>query len=210
MSKKKKEGLRRSCAKRRRRQFERRRRRRAGRKPSWSGSPRAQQQLQEETAHLTRGILTRLQAGRATAAAAARASHDPRAQGAEHAAAGTPSGAAAESNAAEAAAAVKDLADAEQQVAQARRQAEADLAHEQLQRLDDSIKSLVDRRSIRAAEAVRLEKLPRSTSRSPRPGRGCVEAGPRTSRSRRRDEPTRHEAGRRAAYQFLLRRRRRL
>jgi hypothetical protein len=53
----------------------------------------------------------------------------------------------------------KDLDDAQQQLADARRQAESDLANEQLARLDDSLKGLVDRQRHTNDETARLEKL---------------------------------------------------
>jgi hypothetical protein len=118
-----------------------------------------QRDVKEDTQHLAHE-LQRLQADRAAAAAARAGGHMNRAaQGAEPAAGGAPTGAAAEAEAAEAEAAEKDLAEAQQQLAAVRRQAEADLAHEQLQRLDDSLQALVDRQQHTIAETERLEKL---------------------------------------------------
>ncbi|HEV2969910.1 MAG TPA: hypothetical protein VGY55_07965 [Pirellulales bacterium] len=53
----------------------------------------------------------------------------------------------------------EDLDDAQQQLADARRKAESDLADEQLARLDDNLKGLVDRQRHANDETARLEKL---------------------------------------------------
>jgi hypothetical protein len=55
--------------------------------------------------------------------------------------------------------AAKDLDDAQQQLAEARRKAENDLANEQLARLEDSLKGLVDRQQHTNDETLRLERL---------------------------------------------------
>ena len=52
----------------------------------------------------------------------------------------------------------KDLDDAQEQLAKRRRQAEADLAQEQVARIEDSIKSLYDRQGQVMSETARLEK----------------------------------------------------
>jgi hypothetical protein len=56
-------------------------------------------------------------------------------------------------------AAAKDLDDAQQKLAEARRKAENDLATEQLVRLGDTLKGLVDRQQHVIDETLRLEKL---------------------------------------------------
>ncbi len=56
-------------------------------------------------------------------------------------------------------AAAKDLDDAQQKLAEARRKAENDLATEQLARLGDALKGLVDRQQHVIDETLRLEKL---------------------------------------------------
>jgi hypothetical protein len=120
---------------------------------------RRQQEVQEDTQHLAHE-LQRLQADRAAAAAARAAGHMHRAaHGAEQGANGGASGSPTENNAAEADAAEHDLAEAQHQLAAVRRQAESDLAREQLQRLDDSLQSLVDRQQHTITETTRLEKL---------------------------------------------------
>jgi len=110
-----------------------------------------QRQLQQDAEHLARQ-LQRLQAdkaGRSTSRASERLSRS--AAGAEKSS--------ADSAASDADAAAKDLEDAQQQLAAARRQTEADLAHEQLARLEDSIQGLVDRQQRAIDETGRLEKL---------------------------------------------------
>jgi hypothetical protein len=59
----------------------------------------------------------------------------------------------------QAAAAEKDLEDAQQQVAERRKQAEEDLAREQLARLEDSLKALHERQVKLIQETQRLEQL---------------------------------------------------
>ncbi|MEX2112471.1 MAG: hypothetical protein WD845_04760, partial [Pirellulales bacterium] len=59
----------------------------------------------------------------------------------------------------QAAGAEKDLEEAQQQLAERRRQAEADLAREQLAKLQDSLKSLHGRQQKLTVETERLEKL---------------------------------------------------
>jgi hypothetical protein len=55
--------------------------------------------------------------------------------------------------------ATSDLDEAQQQLAEARRKAEIDLATQQLARLDDSLKGFVDRQQHASDETVRLDKL---------------------------------------------------
>ncbi|HEV3415364.1 MAG TPA: hypothetical protein VG056_01060 [Pirellulales bacterium] len=112
---------------------------------------RRQSELQDEADRQARQ-LQRLQAERASSSLA-RAAGQMGSAG-KAAASGDHAGA---DNHAEAA--KRDLDDAQQQLADARRQAESDLANEQLARLDDSLKGLVDRQRHTNDETARLEKL---------------------------------------------------
>lgn len=112
---------------------------------------REERPLQDEADRLTRQ-LQRLQADKA-AGSLSRAG-DQISQAGRSAAAGD--GGQADNHAASAA---SDLDDAQQQLAEARRKAEIDLATQQLARLDDSLKGLVDRQQHASDETVRLDKL---------------------------------------------------
>jgi hypothetical protein len=112
---------------------------------------RQQRELAAEVDRLTRQ-LQRLQADKA-AASLSRASQQMD-RTSKSAGGGNSSGA---EKGAEAAA--KDLDDAQQKLAEARRKAENDLAIEQLARLGDTLKGLVDRQQHVIDETLRLEKL---------------------------------------------------
>jgi hypothetical protein len=112
---------------------------------------RQQRELEQEAARLARRLerLQAEQAGRSTADAVGKMGQ---------------AGSAGESGNAsdaeqQAAAAEKDLEEAQQQLAERRRQAEEDLAREQLARLEDALKSLHERQKKLTAETERLEKL---------------------------------------------------
>jgi hypothetical protein len=112
---------------------------------------REAQRLQDDTSHLARQ-LQRLQADKA-ANSLSRATEQMSKAG-KSAAAGN-GNQAGECTAS----AAKDLDDAQQQLAEARRKAEIDLATQQLARLDDNLKGLVDRQQHGIDETVRLDKL---------------------------------------------------
>lgn len=123
----------------------------AERKAELQRLSRQQHDLQQQAEHLVRQ-LQRLQAQRAAdAMAQAGNAMDRAGQSAEK---GDLSE--ADNNAA---AAQKDLDDAQRQLAETRRQAEADLAHQQLARLEDALKGLVDIQTRNVADTVRLDKL---------------------------------------------------
>ncbi|HTM55609.1 MAG TPA: hypothetical protein VL175_16395 [Pirellulales bacterium] len=112
---------------------------------------REQKQLEEETARLARR-LERLQAEKAGAQGARAADKMRQAQAAGEQGDGDAAGD-------QAAAAEKDLEEAQQKLAERRKQAEQDLAHEQMARLDDSLKSLHERQQKLVDETRRLEEL---------------------------------------------------
>ena len=123
----------------------------AERKAELQRLSRQQHDLQEQAEHLVRQ-LQRLQAQRAAdAIAQAGGAMDRAGQSAEK---GDLSE--ADNNAA---AAQKDLDDAQRQLAETRRKAEADLAHQQLARLEDALKGLIDIQTRNVADTVRLEQL---------------------------------------------------
>ncbi len=110
-----------------------------------------QKQLQEEASRLARK-LERLQAekaGRSTSGAAGKmAGAGSASEKGDAAAAGE-----------QAEKAEKDLEDAQQNLAERRRQAEEDLAREQVAKMQDSLKSLHERQKKMTAETQRLENL---------------------------------------------------
>lgn len=112
---------------------------------------RQQKQLEEETARLSRRLerLQAEQAGRSTAGAAGKMNQAQSAgrQGNESS---------AEEQAAQA---EKDLEEAQQKLAERRREVEEDLAREQLARLEDSLKSLHQRQEKLIQETQRIENL---------------------------------------------------
>jgi hypothetical protein len=112
---------------------------------------RTQQAVKDEVDRLTRQ-LQRMQADK-PAASLARAG-ERMGQTSKSAAGGDGGGAEKNSEAAD-----KDLDEAQEQLAEARRKAENDLANEQLARLEDSLKGLVDRQQHTNDETLRLEKL---------------------------------------------------
>jgi hypothetical protein len=112
---------------------------------------REQKQLEKEASRIARKLqrLQAEQAGRSTSSAAGKmAGAGEQGQQGEAGAAGE-----------QAEAAQKDLEEAEQQLAQRRKQAEEDLAREQLSKLEDSLKGLVDRQQKLIQETQRLEQL---------------------------------------------------
>jgi hypothetical protein len=122
----------------------------AERKADLERLARQQHDLQEQAEHLTRQ-LQRLQAQRAAdAMAQAAAAMNRASQAAEK-------GDAAEADS-NAAGAQKDLDDAQRQLAETLRKAAADLAHQQLARLEDSLKGLVDVQQRSLDDTIRLEK----------------------------------------------------
>lgn len=123
----------------------------AERKTELQRLARQQHDLQQQAEHLVRQ-LQRLQAQRAADATAQAGSAMGRAS--QSAKKGDSSD--AENNAA---AAQKDLDDAQRQLAETRRKAEADLAHQQLAKLEDSLKSLVDIQTRTVEDTLRLDKL---------------------------------------------------
>ncbi len=112
---------------------------------------RMQKQLEEEASRMARKLqrLQAEQAGRSTSSAAGKMAGAGQ-QGQQ----GEAGGAGQQAEAAE-----KDLQEAEQQLAQRRKQAEEDLAHEQLSKLEDSLKGLVDRQQKLIQETRRLAQL---------------------------------------------------
>ncbi len=111
---------------------------------------REQKKLEDETARLARR-LERLQAERA-GQTTSNAAADMNRSGS----AGQRGDAAAAEEQAERA--EKDLEEAQQQLAQRRRQAEEDLANEQLSRMDDALKSLLERQTKMIAETKSLDQ----------------------------------------------------
>jgi hypothetical protein len=123
----------------------------AARKAELQRLARQQHDLQEQAERLVRQ-LQRLQAQRAAdATARAGGAMKSAGQAAEQGEAGE-----AGDNAA---AAQKDLDDARRQLAEVRRKAETDLARQQLAKLDDSLKGLVDIQQRTLDDTIRLEKL---------------------------------------------------
>jgi hypothetical protein len=112
---------------------------------------RRQRELQEESTRLAHQLqrLQADQAARATTRAAEEMDQSGRAADDGD----------ADSSSRRAESAGKDLDEAQRQLAEVRRKAEADLAHEQLARLEDSLKGLVDRQQRMVEQTVRLEKL---------------------------------------------------
>jgi len=112
---------------------------------------REQKQLQEEAARLARRLerLQAEQAGRSANGAAGKM-----ADASEAGEQGDAGGADEQAEQAE-----KDLEEAEQKLAERRRQAEADLASEQMAKLEDALKSLHSRQEKLIGETERLEKL---------------------------------------------------
>jgi hypothetical protein len=127
---------------------------------------REQKQLQEETARLARR-LERLQADGAGQSGARAA--DRMRQAGE---AGDQGDAAAAEQQAEHA--EKDLEEAQQRLAERRRQAEEDLAREQMARLEDSLKSLHERQRKLIDETRRLEDLRSAAGRFSRAQLGTL------------------------------------
>ncbi|MCC6126167.1 MAG: hypothetical protein IT426_14490 [Pirellulales bacterium] len=123
----------------------------AGAKQAWRRLAEEQARLRQETEKLTRR-LERLTAQQA-AAAATRAAGEMGAAG-EAAAAGNGAGACQGAAAAE-----KSLAEAARQLDERKRQAELDLAVEQLARLEDSVKHLHAQQQKAGEETERLDKL---------------------------------------------------
>ena len=112
---------------------------------------RQQRELQQEASRMARRLqrLQAEQAGRSTAQAGGKM---------DQAGSAGEGGNAAQAEQ-QAGAAQKDLEDAQQQLAHRRREAEADLAREQLAKLEDSIKSLHERQKKLTGETERLEQL---------------------------------------------------
>lgn len=123
----------------------------AERKQKLERLTRQQEELEKQAARLARRLerLQAEQAGRSTAGAAGKM------QQAQAAGEQGDSQTADE----QAAQAEKDLEDAQQQLAERRRQAEQDLAQEQIARLEDSLKGLHARQKKLIAETQRLENL---------------------------------------------------
>jgi hypothetical protein len=123
----------------------------AERKAELQRLARQQRDLQEQTEHLVRQ-LQQLQAQRASELTAqAGDAMDRASQSSEKG-----DSSEAESNAE---VAQQDLADAQRQLAETIRQAESDLAHQQLARLEDSLKGLVDIQQRNVDDTVRLENF---------------------------------------------------
>ncbi len=112
---------------------------------------REERQAQDEASRLARQ-LQRLQADKAADSLTRAAQHMSDASKSAAAGDGTQAGECTAS-------AAKDLDDAQQQLAEARRKAEIDLAAQQLARLDDSLRGLVDRQHHSLDETARLDKL---------------------------------------------------
>ena len=127
---------------------------------------REQKKLEEEAQRLARRLerLQAEQAGRSTSGAAGKMSQAGNAgqQGD------------AQSAGEQAEKAENDLEQAQQQLAERRRQAEEDLAREQMARLEDSLKSLHDRQKKLLQETQRLENLRAAEGRFTRAQLGTV------------------------------------
>lgn len=123
----------------------------AERKQQLERLTRQQKELEEQAGRLARR-LERLQAEKAGRSTSGAAGKMQQAQAA---------GEQGDSEAAddEAAKAEKDLEEAQQQLAERRKQAEEDLAREQIARLEDSLKSLHERQKKLIAETQRLENV---------------------------------------------------
>ncbi len=116
---------------------------------------RRQQDLREQTDRLARQ-LQRLQAQKAASSLIRAAGQMNDASRASAAGDGASSHSASDG-------AAKDLDEVQQEVAQARRKAESDLALEQLARLEDALQALVDRQAHAQEETARLDKLRHET-----------------------------------------------
>ncbi len=138
---------------------------------------REQRKLEEQAGRLARRLerLQAEQAGRSTSGAAGKM--------------GQAGGAGEQGQAAaageQAAKAEKDLEEAQQQLAERRRQAEEDLAHEQMARLEDSLKSLLERQQKVIQDTQRLENLRATEGRFTRAQLGTLNDVARQQKSLR-------------------------
>ncbi|HXT61203.1 MAG TPA: hypothetical protein VN699_21360 [Pirellulales bacterium] len=153
---------------------------------------REQKELQQQAERLARQ-LERLQAqsaGRSAARGGAKMN-----QAGQQAQQG-----AAQEAAEQAAAAQKDLDDAQRQLAETRREAEQDLADEQLARLEDSLKSVAERQAQALAEARRYDELHESQGELTRAQ--SISVGDLARQQRAIEEETRGFADKLAAKAF--------